>query len=96
MASHGYPGDYTVGVEITGIGDAEAAGCLVFHAGTKYKNQRLITAGGRVLAVTALGGTITRAAHHAYDGVELIHFNNPVFRRDIGLPKPRRMPKRRR
>jgi phosphoribosylamine--glycine ligase len=84
MASDGYPVEYTTGVEITGIEEAEAAGCLVFHAGTQWKDGRLLTAGGRVLAVTALGRTVRDAAAHAYRGVARVRFNEARYRRDIG------------
>jgi phosphoribosylamine--glycine ligase len=84
MASDGYPVEYTTGVEITGIEDAEAAGCVVFHAGTKWLDGRLLTAGGRVLAVTGLGRSVSEAAAQAYRGVERIYFNEARYRRDIG------------
>ncbi len=86
MASGGYPGEYTTGVEITGVEAAEALGCLVFHAGTKRQDGRLLTAGGRVLAVTGLGETIADAAMRAYAGVDAIYFNQAHYRRDIGRP----------
>jgi phosphoribosylamine---glycine ligase len=84
MAAPGYPDEYESGVEITHIDDAEAEGCLVFQAGTKQKDDRLLTAGGRVLAVTATGKTIEDARQVAYAGVAQIHFNNAHFRKDIG------------
>lgn len=84
LASGGYPNDYTVGVPISQIEVAEARGCLVFHAGTKIKDGRLITAGGRVLAVTGLGDTLGDAANQAYRGVTAIRFNDLFFRKDIG------------
>jgi phosphoribosylamine--glycine ligase len=84
MAAPGYPDEYESGVEITRIDQAEARGCLVFHAGTKWKDTRLLTAGGRVLAVTATGGTLADARTRAYGGVGRIHFNNAHYRRDIG------------
>ena len=83
MASRGYPDEYTIGVEITRIAEAEAAGCAVFHAGTKLKGDRLLTAGGRVLAVTALGDTLADAAALAYEGVGEIKFNEATYRTDI-------------
>ena len=84
MAAKGYPNDYATGSEITLIEQAEAAGCQVFHAGTKLKGQRILTAGGRVLAVTATGATISKAASQAYTGVSRIHFNGAQYRKDIG------------
>jgi len=84
MASDGYPGEYTTGVEITHIEEAERRGCMVFHAGTRWLDDRLVTAGGRVLAVTARRNTLTEAAGVAYSGVKAIHFNEAHYRRDIG------------
>jgi phosphoribosylamine--glycine ligase len=86
MASGGYPGEYVKGVEITGIREAERRGCLVFHAGTKLKDDRLVTNGGRVLAVTGLGTTLDQAVEQAYTGVQQIRFNQAFYRRDIGRP----------
>ena len=83
MASGGYPGEYTVGVEITGIEKAEAHRCLVFQAGTKFKDERLLTDGGRVLAVTGQGRDLGRAARAAYTGVNQIRFNSAHYRKDI-------------
>ncbi|MCB0104784.1 MAG: phosphoribosylamine--glycine ligase [Caldilineaceae bacterium] len=83
MASRGYPGEYESGVEITGVADAAARDCLVFHAGTKWMDDRLVTAGGRVLAVTALGASLRMAAVNAYHGVKQIHFNGAHYRKDI-------------
>ena len=83
MASEGYPGDYATGVEITNVDKAVEQGAFVFHAGTKIKDERLLTDGGRVLAVTGLGSDLNEAAGPAYRGVRLIHYNNPHFRQDI-------------
>jgi phosphoribosylamine--glycine ligase len=84
MASAGYPLEYETGVMITQIEAAEQLGCLVFHAGTKAMGDRLVTAGGRVLAVTAVGKTLTDARSQAYKGVHAIHFNGAHYRKDIG------------
>jgi phosphoribosylamine--glycine ligase len=84
MSSGGYPLEYETGVQITGIEDAEQLGCQVFHAGTKQSMGRLLTAGGRVLAVTAVGKNLTDARSQAYGGVHKIHFHNAHFRKDIG------------
>ena len=84
MASHGYPGEYVPGVEITGVADAEALGSTVFHAGTKILNGRLLTDGGRVLAVTATADTVSDAAGRAYRSVRTVRFNEAHFRTDIG------------
>ena len=84
MASGGYPGDYAKGKAITGIAEAEALGDVtVFHAGTKLSEDRLVTAGGRVLGVTALGDDLQAAQTHAYEAVAKIHFDGATFRRDI-------------
>ena len=90
MASEGYPEEYRTGLEIFGIGEAEAAGCTVFQAGTRWKDERLLTSGGRVLAVTALGRSVGQAAHHAYTGVGHIRFAGAHYRHDIGLPRGQR------
>ena len=83
MASAGYPVEYETGIQITKIEDAEKLGCLVFQAGTKIMGDRLITAGGRVLAVTAVGSNLRDARSQAYKGVHAIHFNNAEYRKDI-------------
>lgn len=83
MASPGYPGEYETGTPISHIDQAEATGCLVFHAGTKWKEDRLLTAGGRVLSVTAVAPTLRAAQAKAYAGVEQIHFNGAHYRSDI-------------
>ncbi len=84
MASAGYPLEYEVGVQITKIEDAEQLGCLVFHAGTKLAYGRLVTAGGRVLAVTAVSKNLRDARSQAYRGVHSIHFHHAHYRKDIG------------
>jgi phosphoribosylamine--glycine ligase len=84
MASGGYPGAYEKGKPITGIEDALALGEVeVFHAGTSLANGRLVTNGGRVLGVTALGGTFGAAIDKAYAAVSRIRFEGAYFRRDI-------------
>ncbi|MFG0331550.1 MAG: phosphoribosylamine--glycine ligase [Phycisphaerales bacterium] len=85
MASEGYPGPYAKGLEITGITDAEALGDLkVFHAGTKREDGRVVTSGGRVLGVTALGETLQAARDLAMRGCEQIKFKGAQYRSDIG------------
>ncbi len=84
MAARGYPGEYATGHEITGFAAAEATGCQVFHAGTKIVDDRIVSAGGRVLNVTAVGKTLPDAARRAYRGVNAIHFNGAQYRTDIG------------
>lgn len=83
MASGGYPGSYPTGLPITGIEQAEAVGCIVFHAGTRVEQGRLLTAGGRVLAVTAAAADLPAAAARAYTGVAAIHFPDSHHRSDI-------------
>ena len=86
LASHGYPGTVRSGDEITGL-DAEGGlpgGVNVFHAGTARRDERLVTAGGRVLGVQAHGADIRSALAAAYAGVERIRFAGMQFRRDIG------------
>jgi phosphoribosylamine--glycine ligase len=85
IASGGYPGRYTTGYEITGLEAAEAVpGVRVFHAGTARRDGRLVTAGGRVLGVTAVGADVARAIQAAYDAVGKIHFEGMHYRTDIG------------
>jgi phosphoribosylamine--glycine ligase len=85
MASGGYPGDYATGKAISGIEEAERVeGVTVFHAGTALKDGRLVTAGGRVLGVTALGREIPVAIERAYEAVSRICFEGMHFRKDIG------------
>jgi phosphoribosylamine--glycine ligase len=84
MASGGYPGKYEKGKEITGIEEAEALGDVkVFHAGTKLDDGKVVTNGGRVLGVTALGDTIKAAQQRAYEAVDKIHFEGAQYRTDI-------------
>lgn len=85
MASGGYPGSYARGKAITGIEEAEALdGVTVFHAGTQMIDGELVTAGGRVLGVTALGNDLQTAQARAYEAVSKIQFEGATFRRDIG------------
>jgi len=84
MSSQGYPGSYEKGFEITGIADAEALGEVkVFHAGTAVTESRLVTAGGRVLGVTAISDTIADAQKLAYQAVKKIHWQGCYYRKDI-------------
>jgi len=84
LASGGYPGKYETGKEITGLADAGGEpDTWVFHAGTKAEGKKVLTAGGRVLGVTALGDTIADAQKHAYKAVEKIHFDGMYYRKDI-------------
>jgi phosphoribosylamine---glycine ligase len=86
MASGGYPGSYETGKSISGLDHAEKAhGVTVFHAGTQRDGDRIVTAGGRVLGVTAMGATLSDARKNAYEAVAKIHFDGSYFRRDIGV-----------
>lgn len=85
MASGGYPGKYTTGYEISGMEEAEKLDCMVFHAGTSDENGKIVTAGGRVLGVTALGKDLDDSIAKAYAGVEKIEFKNAHYRKDIGI-----------
>jgi phosphoribosylamine--glycine ligase len=85
LASGGYPGSYATGKVITGVEMAEAPPSLVvFHAGTALKDRRLVTAGGRVLGVTARAISLRAALSLAYEAVASIHFDGMHYRRDIG------------
>lgn len=83
--SKGYPGKYPTGLPITGVAEADAMPDVkVFQGGTKMQNGQLVTDGGRVLGVTALGDTIAEARDRAYRALEKIHFDGMHFRKDIG------------
>ena len=85
MASGGYPMPYQTGKVITGLEKAESIDDVsVFHAGTKQQGEDIITAGGRVLGVTALANDLASAIEKAYQGVSAIHFENAHCRKDIG------------
>ncbi len=85
IASEGYPGPYEIGRPIVGVGDAMTIeGVTVFHAGTdRDSSGRLVTAGGRVFAVTGRGSSLSEARERAYRGVTEIHFDGMQFRTDI-------------
>lgn len=85
LASGGYPGSYEKGKRIEGLEDAERLrDVIVFHAGTARQNGEIVTIGGRVLGVTAIGDDIAGAINRAYEAVEKIHFEGVQCRRDIG------------
>jgi phosphoribosylamine--glycine ligase len=85
MASQGYPGPYPKGKVITGLTEAASLPDIkVFHAGTKTEGGLVVTDGGRVLGVTALGDTLLEAKRKAYEAVEKIHYQGAHWRRDIG------------
>lgn len=84
-ASHGYPGSYTSGLQITGLDNAsKIAGVEVFHAGTTLLDGSYLTNGGRVLGVTAAADSLENALGLAYEGIGKIHFEGMYYRRDIG------------
>ena len=86
LASAGYPGKYETGKAISGLDEvAKLEGVQVFHAGTKISDHRVVTAGGRVLAVTALGSTIATARDRAYAAASRLQFEGCHYRRDIAL-----------
>jgi phosphoribosylamine--glycine ligase len=83
--SRGYPGSYPTGLPITGLKQADAMPDVkVFHGGTKRDGDKIVTDGGRVLSVTALGKTIAEARQRAYKAIEQIHFDGMHYRKDIG------------
>lgn len=84
MASGGYPKSYPKGIEITGLSNGQLDGVTVYHAGTKLQDNKLVTSGGRVLGVTALGDTLENALKKSYNAVKKIHFEGAHYRRDIG------------
>jgi len=86
MASGGYPGAYESGVPIEGLDAAgRVDGVTVFHAGTRRDGERIVTAGGRVLGVTAVGDDVAEARKRAYDAAAQIRFAGAHYRRDIGM-----------
>ena len=84
MASGGYPEAYEKGFEITGLEEAAATGAVVFHAGTAFKDGKVVNTGGRVLGVTARGRTIREAIQNAYAAAARIHWKGCFYRKDIG------------
>ncbi|MGM0435013.1 MAG: phosphoribosylamine--glycine ligase, partial [Pseudomonadota bacterium] len=86
MAAGGYPAKYRKGDAITGLDGVDSDNCKVFHAGTQQDDSgRIVTAGGRVLCVTALGDTVAEAQKNAYAGISRIHWEDAHFRTDIGF-----------
>ncbi len=84
LAAGGYPGDYHTGDVIHGLSEKEPEGTKIFHAGTAERDGEVVTAGGRVLCVTALGRNVTEAQKRAYELAERIHWEGMYYRRDIG------------
>lgn len=83
MAAGGYPDSYKKGDVISGLDDVDSADMRVFHAGTAFDNNNVVTAGGRVLCVTALGEGVAAAQQQAYAGVAKIHWQDAYYRTDI-------------
>ena len=83
MVSGGYPGNYEKGFEITHLD--KAGGTVVFHAGTKASGNKVVTSGGRVLALTSLGKSIEEAREQSYAAALAINFDYAYYRKDIGL-----------
>ncbi|MBN2287748.1 MAG: phosphoribosylamine--glycine ligase [Candidatus Glassbacteria bacterium] len=96
LASGGYPGDYAKGKPVRfGPGLSGRQDLVVFHAGTVRGDGQVVTAGGRVLGVTGLGGNVELAAAAAYSGIEEISFEGKYFRRDIGYREIERIRRQR-
>ncbi|MDA8210383.1 MAG: phosphoribosylamine--glycine ligase, partial [Clostridia bacterium] len=83
IAAGGYPGDYEKGKPISGL-DSAGKKAVVFHAGTKQVDGRIVTNGGRVLGVTGLGKTIAEAIANTYEAAQEIRFADMHYRKDIG------------
>ena len=83
LVAGGYPEVYEKGMEITGL--EKVQGSIVFHAGTALKDDKVITAGGRVMAVTSFGDTFQAAVKKSYQNAEKLHFDRMYYRRDIGF-----------
>ena len=84
MAAGGYPGDYAKGRPIDGLAGLDGLDLKVFHAGTERRDDQIVTNGGRVLCVTALGGSVRAAQERAYQALHQIHWQDAYFRTDIG------------
>ena len=83
LVSGGYPEDYEKGKEITGLETVEDS--LVFHAGTKLENGKVVSNGGRVLAVTSYGNSFDEALKKSYQNINKLHFDKMNYRKDIGF-----------
>ena len=84
LASGGYPGSYEKGKVITGLKDVNED-IIVFHAGTSFKDNEVVTSGGRVLNICALGSSLEETRRKVYDAQEKINFEGKYYRKDIGL-----------
>ena len=83
LTSSGYPEKYSTGYEISGVEDVDCS--IVFHAGTKFENDKLITCGGRVMSITSFGKTKEVALKNSYESVSKINFKGKYYRTDIGF-----------
>ncbi|MCX7985973.1 MAG: phosphoribosylamine--glycine ligase [Bacteroidales bacterium] len=83
LVSKGYPGSYEKGFEINNLVNVKDS--IVFHAGTTFRNGRIVTAGGRVLSITSLGNTLQEALATSYKNAEIVDFHGKYYRKDIGF-----------
>ena len=83
LVSGGYPEEYEKGFEISGIENVQDS--IVFHAGTKFENRKVLTNGGRVLAITSFGNDFEEAIKKSYQNIDKLYFDKMYFRKDIGL-----------
>ena len=83
LASEGYPEDYKKGFEITGLNEVDDS--IVFHAGTSFNNDKIVTNGGRVISVVSSGKTMKEALKKSYKSIDKINFEGKTFRQDIGF-----------
>ena len=84
LAAGGYPEGYAKGAVISGLEDCDTDACKTFHAGTTQNGDDIVTSGGRVLCVTALGNSVTQAQQLAYKSANKISWDGVFFRTDIG------------
>jgi phosphoribosylamine--glycine ligase len=83
LVSGGYPEAYDKGAEITGLNNVD--GSIIFHAGTKEKEGKVLTDGGRVIAITSFGNTFQEATKKSYENAAKLHFDRMYYRKDIGF-----------